>query len=160
MNSINPTIRERFLKPPLTKITFLASFCDPIDPKKFDFSQISMANPPYSFVGSKQPKNGFLQHFCRQQDKNSDPKMRFFGLFWAKMTKIGIPNPKLDVTNDYQQQSLYYVTLVSVLGLHFEVSFLPELHLGRARIVGEQCWCWVLVLASYQNPTPTLQVVL
>ena len=29
--------------------------------------------------------------------------MRFFGLFWAKMTKIGIPNPKLNVTNDYQQ---------------------------------------------------------
>ena len=28
--------------------------------------------------------------------------MRFFGLFWAKMTKIGIPNPKLNVTNDYQ----------------------------------------------------------
>ena len=29
--------------------------------------------------------------------------MQFFGLFWAKMTKIGIPNPKLNVTNDYQQ---------------------------------------------------------
>ena len=32
-----------------------------------------------------------------------DPKMRFFGLFWAKMTKIGIQNPKLIVTNDYQK---------------------------------------------------------
>jgi len=29
--------------------------------------------------------------------------MRFFGLFWAKMTKIGIQNPKLIVTNDYQK---------------------------------------------------------
>ena len=29
--------------------------------------------------------------------------MRFFGLFWAKMTKIGIQNSKLIVTNDYQK---------------------------------------------------------
>ena len=29
--------------------------------------------------------------------------MRYFGLFWAKMTKIGIKNPKLIVTNDYQK---------------------------------------------------------
>jgi len=29
--------------------------------------------------------------------------MRFFGLFWAKMNKIGIQNPKLIVPNDYQQ---------------------------------------------------------
>ena len=29
--------------------------------------------------------------------------MRFFGLFWAKMNKIGIQNPKLIVTNDYQK---------------------------------------------------------
>ena len=29
--------------------------------------------------------------------------MRFFDLYWAKMTKIGIQNPKLIVTNDYQQ---------------------------------------------------------
>ena len=29
--------------------------------------------------------------------------MRFFGLFRAKMNKIGIQNPKLIVTNDYQQ---------------------------------------------------------
>ena len=32
-----------------------------------------------------------------------DPKMRFFCLFWAKMTKIGIQNLKLIVTNDYQK---------------------------------------------------------
>ena len=29
--------------------------------------------------------------------------MHFFGPFWAKITKIGIQNPKLIVTNDYQQ---------------------------------------------------------
>ena len=29
--------------------------------------------------------------------------MRFFGLFRAKMTTIGIQNPKIFVTNDYQQ---------------------------------------------------------
>jgi len=29
--------------------------------------------------------------------------MRFFGLFRAKMNTIGIQNPKLIVTNDYQQ---------------------------------------------------------
>ena len=29
--------------------------------------------------------------------------MRFFGLFWAKMNTIGIQNPKLIVTNDFQQ---------------------------------------------------------
>ena len=47
---LNPTLRGGgLLKPPLTKIAFLASFCDPIDPKKFDFSQISMTNPPILF---------------------------------------------------------------------------------------------------------------
>ena len=35
---------------------------------------------PYSFGVSKWPKNGFLYHFCRWRDENSDPKMRFFGL--------------------------------------------------------------------------------
>ena len=29
--------------------------------------------------------------------------MRFFGLFRAKMKTIGIPNPKLIVSNDFQQ---------------------------------------------------------
>ena len=32
-----------------------------------------------------------------------DLKMRFFGLFRAKMNTIGIQNPKLIVTNDFQQ---------------------------------------------------------
>ena len=33
----------------------------------------------------------------KQWDQNSDPKIR------AKITSIGIKNPKLIVTNDYQQ---------------------------------------------------------
>ena len=37
------------------------------------------------------------------------------------------------------------------------ISYLIEVVLSTTK---EQCWCWVLVLASYQNPTPTLQVVL
>ena len=41
------------LKPPLTKIACLAPFCDPNDPKKFDFSQISMTMPPILFQGLK-----------------------------------------------------------------------------------------------------------
>ena len=56
-----------------------------------------------SFGVSKWPKNGILQYFCCQQDQNSDMKMCFFDLFRAKMNTIGIQNPKLIVTNDYQQ---------------------------------------------------------
>ena len=40
--------------------------------------------------------------------------MRFFGLFWAKMTKIGIPNPKLNVTNDYQQFLAHFEWFLSL----------------------------------------------
>ena len=35
--------------------------------------------------------------------------MHFFGLFWAKMTKIYIENPKLIVTNDYQHYQLWHI---------------------------------------------------
>ena len=41
------------LKPPWTKFAFLAPFCDPNDPKKFDFSKISMTMPPILFGGLK-----------------------------------------------------------------------------------------------------------
>ena len=44
LNCINPTI---------TKIAFLAPFCDPNAPKKFDFSQISIPMPPILFRGLK-----------------------------------------------------------------------------------------------------------
>ena len=41
--------------------------------------------------------------------------MRFFGLFWAKMTKIGIQNPKLIVTNDYQKIWAHFDWFLSLL---------------------------------------------
>ena len=40
--------------------------------------------------------------------------MHFFGLLWAKMTKIGIPNPKLNVTNDYQQFLAHFEWFLSL----------------------------------------------
>ena len=52
--------------------------------------------------------------------------MRFFGLFWAKMTKIGIPNPKLNVTNDYQQFLAHFEWFLSL----FQISDVkPEFNL-------------------------------
>ena len=47
-----------------------------------------------------------------------DPKMQFFGLFWAKMTKIGIPNPKLNVTNDYQQFLAHFEWFLSLFQIY------------------------------------------
>ena len=67
-------------------IAFLAPFCYPIDPKKFDFSQISMTMPP----------------ILSQRLQTLDLEMWFFAFFGAKMTKIEIKNLKLIVTNDYQ----------------------------------------------------------
>ena len=50
--------------------------------------------------------------------------MRFFGLFWAKMTKIGIQNPKLIVTNDYQKFWAHFDWFLSL----FQISDVkPEL---------------------------------
>ena len=40
--------------------------------------------------------------------------MRFFGLFWAKMNKIGIQNPKLIVPNDYQQYLAHFEWFISL----------------------------------------------
>ena len=39
--------------PPKEKLRFLLQFCDPIDPKKFDFYQISMTMPRILFWGLK-----------------------------------------------------------------------------------------------------------
>ena len=50
--------------------------------------------------------------------------MRFFGLFWAKMTKIGIQNSKLIVTNDYQKFWAHFYWFLSL----FQISEVkPEL---------------------------------
>ena len=50
--------------------------------------------------------------------------MHFFGLFWAKMTKIGIQNPKLIVTNDYQKFWTHFDWFLSL----FQISDVkPEL---------------------------------
>ena len=40
--------------------------------------------------------------------------MCFFGFFRAKMTKIGIQNPKLIVTNDYQQFLAHFDWFLSI----------------------------------------------
>ena len=50
--------------------------------------------------------------------------MRFFGLFRAKMNKIGIQNPKLIVTSDYQQFLAHFNWFLSL----FQISDVkPEL---------------------------------
>jgi len=50
--------------------------------------------------------------------------MWFFGLFRAKMAKIGIQNPKLIVPNDYQQFLAYFDWFLSI----FQISDVkPEL---------------------------------
>ena len=50
--------------------------------------------------------------------------MRFFGLFRAKMTTVGIQNPKLIVTNDYQQILAHFDWFLSL----FQISYVkPEL---------------------------------
>ena len=42
--------------------------------------------------------------------------MRFFGLFWAKMTNIGIP--KLIATNDYQQFFAHFKLVLSLFQIY------------------------------------------
>ena len=55
------------------------------------------------FQGLKWPKKGFYSIFVLNGTKIQIWKCYFFGIFRAKMTKIGIQNPKLIVTNDNQQ---------------------------------------------------------
>ena len=57
--------------------------------------------------------------------------MRFFGLFRAKMNTIGIQNPKLIVTNDYQQFLAHFEWFLAL----FQISDVnPELLLLVATI--------------------------
>ena len=52
--------------------------------------------------------------------------MRFFGLFRAKMNTIGIKNPKLIVTNDFQQFLTHFEWFLAL----FQISDVkPELSL-------------------------------
>ena len=64
--------------------------------------------------------------------------MQFFGLFWAKMTKIGIPNPKLNVTNDYQQFLAHFEWFLSLFQISdVKPELLPvELKLSKNGIFG------------------------
>ena len=48
--------------------------------------------------------------------------MCFFGLFSAKMTKIGIQNLKLIVTNDYQQFLAHFDRFLSI----FQISYVKS----------------------------------
>ena len=57
---------------------------------------------------------GFYSIFVVGGTKIRIRKCVFFGLFWAKMTKIGIPNPKLNVTNDYQQFLAHFEWFLSL----------------------------------------------
>ena len=72
-------------------------------------------------------KRGFYsirRSISRRQDQNLDPKIRFFGLIRAKMTIVGIQNPKLIVTNDYQQFLPHFEWFLA----HFQISDVkPEL---------------------------------
>ena len=86
------------------KITFSAPFWDPIDPKKFDFSQISMTKPPILFRGLKYAKKkGFYSIFVIGGTRIRICKCGFLAFLGAKMATIDIQNLKLIVPNDYQQ---------------------------------------------------------
>ena len=57
--------------------------------------------------------------------------MRFFGLFRAKMNTIGIQNPKLIVTNDYQQFLAHFEWFLA----YFQISDVkPELSLVELKV--------------------------
>ena len=57
--------------------------------------------------------------------------MRFFGLYCAKMTKIGFQNPKLIVTNDYQKFWAHFDWFLSL----FQISDVkPELSLVELKV--------------------------
>ena len=74
-------------------------------------------------------------------------KYVFFCLFWAKMTKIGIQNPKLIVTNDYQKFWAHFDWFLSL----FQISDVkPELLPVLESINSSE---------NYQKKTPKLYVL-
>ena len=73
--------------------------------------------------------------------------MRFLGLFGAKMTKIGIPNPKLNVTNDNQQFWAHFEWFLSF----FQISDVkPELSPVKLKVRKNAiCWAKNLFLKNF-----------
>jgi len=80
---------------------------DPIEPKLFDFSYISMTNPPIPFWGLKIAKKGFYSIYVVSSTN-------FLAFFEAKMTKIVILDQKLIVPNDYQQFWVHFDWFLSL----------------------------------------------
>ena len=77
---------------------------------------------------------GFYRIFVFGRAKIQIQKCGFF-LFRAKMTTIGIQNPKLIVTNDYQQFLAHFKWFLSL----FQISDTkPELLLGKLKL----CKLW------------------
>ena len=82
--------------------------------------------PKYlSLLGSQNDlKIGFYSIFVVSGTKIWIQKCSVFGLFRAKMTKIGIQDPKLIVTNNYQQFLPHFECFLA----HFQISDVkPEL---------------------------------
>ena len=69
-------------------------------------------------------------------------KIRFFGLFRAKMTTIGIQNPKLIVTNDYHQFLTHFEWFLALF--HFS-DVKPELSKFKQK-VRKNCIFWAETL--------------
>ena len=114
---VNPTIREQISH-------FWHLFVIQMTGKNLTFPKYLWQCLPYSFGVSKWPKTGFYSIFVVTGTKIWIWKYVFFGLFWAKMTKIGIQNPKLIVTNDYQKFWAHFDWFLSL----FQISDVkPEL---------------------------------
>ena len=83
-----------------------------------------MTMPPILFWGLEMAKKGVSIAFLSLAGPKFGSKNAFFGLFRAKMTTIGIQNPKLIVTNDYQQFLPHFEWFLA----HFQISDVkPEL---------------------------------
>ena len=68
------------------KISFSAPFCDPIDPKGIDFSQISLTKPPMHPKGLKRVPIEFLPPAGQKFGSGNV----FFAFIGAKMARIDI----------------------------------------------------------------------
>ena len=71
------------------------------EPKLYDFSYISMTNPPIPFWGLKMVVSIIYSNFVVGGTNFSIMKFGFLAFFEAKMTKIVILDKKLIVSNDF-----------------------------------------------------------